>query len=70
MVKKIRPVKLNVHPAFFDGWFEPQRRKAEKMTGKRLSQINFSSMIVDKWNLKRRKTFLPKEFRDMKFYTL
>jgi hypothetical protein len=70
MAEKIKAVSVKMHPNFFNNWFEPNRRKYERKLGRSISQVKFTGMVADNWKLKKgRKTYLPKEFRHMKFFT-
>ena len=43
---KKKSVHINIHPLWFDGWFEPTRRSYEKRLGMPLSQIDFTEMLA------------------------
>lgn len=43
-MRKIKPVKMNVHPFFFQR-FEDERRKLKEMTGIELSHKKFTEMM-------------------------
>lgn len=43
-MRKIKPVKMNVHPFFFQR-FEDERKKLKEMTGIELSHKKFTEMM-------------------------
>jgi len=44
---RTRPIKINVHPNFFENIFEKERRKLQKQFGvNNLSQVQFTSFLA------------------------
>lgn len=49
---KKQSVHIKIHPMWFDGWFEPTRKKYEKRLGIPLSQLNFTEILAKQNKLK------------------
>jgi hypothetical protein len=57
MGKQSNRVSVQLSKLFFDNIFEPERRKLEKQTGTRVTQVNFTEFLA-----KRKVKFvLPKQ---------
>lgn len=48
MGKNRRHVSVHLSKLFFDNIFEPERKKLEKQTGTRVTQINFTEFLAKK----------------------
>ena len=48
MGSKRNHVSVQLSKLFFDNVFEPERRKLEKQTGTRVTQVNFTEFLAKK----------------------
>jgi hypothetical protein len=62
---KKKSVHIKIHPLWFDGWFEPTRRKYEKKLGLSLSQLDFTEILA-----KQNKAKIPKQMFNIKDFGL
>lgn len=74
MRNKIKGVKINVHPLFFDNVFEKNRKALEKKFNKPLTQIEFTGILANngvKIQLNKMSSkFAPRQFKKKRFFLL